>query len=258
MFQLFQAHDAPTADTYTPGSRSRQLDTEGTVKFDLFLNTAETSEGIVGVLEYSTALFDAATVKRMAGHLETLLEGVVDDPAARISALPLLTAAERQQLLVEWNATRQAYPHTACIHELFEAQAATRPDAVALGVRRARPQLRAAQCARQHGRVAAAGPWGGTRSRRGCRHGTLRRARRRAPRDSEGGRRLSAARSRLPARPPRVAPEGCRSLARADPRTPRHASWPALSTPNCSWSTPPRPRAPTIRLLRPAPSTSPT
>ncbi|HVF48754.1 MAG TPA: amino acid adenylation domain-containing protein, partial [Pyrinomonadaceae bacterium] len=83
-------------------------------------------------LEYSTDLFDATTIERMAAHLETLLEGIVESPESRLSALPLLTTEERQKLLVGWNDTFTDYPRALCIHELFEAQAVRTPDAVAL------------------------------------------------------------------------------------------------------------------------------
>ena len=71
----------------------------------------------------------------MIGHFETLLEGIVADPEQPISTLPLLTEAERHQLLVEWNSTETEYPKDGCIHELFEAQAATTPEAIALAIR---------------------------------------------------------------------------------------------------------------------------
>ena len=75
--------------------------------------------------EYNTDLFDEATVARMAGHYARLLEGR-SRTRSSASALPLLTEAERQQLLVEWNETGAEYPRDACAHELFEAQAARR------------------------------------------------------------------------------------------------------------------------------------
>ena len=83
-------------------------------------------------LEYATALFDAATIERLAGHFRTVLEGIVANPNARLSELPLLSEAERHQLLVEWNATAAAYPGGQCIHDLFAEQAARTPDATAV------------------------------------------------------------------------------------------------------------------------------
>jgi amino acid adenylation domain-containing protein/non-ribosomal peptide synthase protein (TIGR01720 family) len=86
----------------------------------------------VGLLEYNTDLFDAATISRMREHFQTLLEGIVAEPQQRLSNLPLLTQQERQQLLVEWNDTQVDYPKDVCIHQLFEAQAERTPDAVAV------------------------------------------------------------------------------------------------------------------------------
>ena len=61
----------------------------------------DTEHGLAGVLEYNTDLFDAATIARMAGHFQTLMEGIAADPDQRVSELPLLTDAEQHQLLVE-------------------------------------------------------------------------------------------------------------------------------------------------------------
>ena len=58
----------------------------------------------------------------MGRHFQTLLEGIVANPEEPLDSLPLLTAAERHQLLVEWNDTR-AYPTNSCVHQLFEEQA---------------------------------------------------------------------------------------------------------------------------------------
>ena len=68
----------------------------------------------------------------MVGHFETALEGVVADPAQRISELALLTEAERHKLLVEWNATEAAYPADKTLVQLFEEQVERSPEAVAV------------------------------------------------------------------------------------------------------------------------------
>ncbi|HEX6288818.1 MAG TPA: amino acid adenylation domain-containing protein [Herpetosiphonaceae bacterium] len=81
---------------------------------------------------YNLSLFDGATIARMAAHFETMLAGIVANPDARLADLPLLSAAERQQILVARNATRRAYPQDRCVHQLIEAQAARTPDAVAV------------------------------------------------------------------------------------------------------------------------------
>ena len=108
-----------------------ELDT-GTAKFDLSLSVTERPEGLHLRFEYSTDLFDAATIERLAGHYHTLLEGVVADPDQRLSLLPLLSDAERRQLLVTWNSTHADYPRDVCLHELVAAQAARTPDAIAV------------------------------------------------------------------------------------------------------------------------------
>ena len=69
----------------------------------------------------------------MAGHLQTLLAGIVADPTQRIGELPLLSEGERQQILVAWNPSQASLPpETACVHEMFEEQVARRPDALAV------------------------------------------------------------------------------------------------------------------------------
>ncbi|MBW4649608.1 MAG: amino acid adenylation domain-containing protein [Kastovskya adunca ATA6-11-RM4] len=102
-----------------------------TTKFDLTLRVTEVGGRLVGTLEYSTDLFDANTITRMTGHLQTLLEGIVTNPDQSLSTLPLLTSAEQQQLL-EWNQTQADYPTDRRIHQLFEAQVERTPDAVAV------------------------------------------------------------------------------------------------------------------------------
>ena len=103
----------------------------GTAKFDLTLFVSETEQGIAGTWEYNADLFDADTIDRMARQFQVLLEGILARPEARLSDLPLLTEAERHQLLVEWNDTQAEYPRDRCVQELFEAQVERTPDAVA-------------------------------------------------------------------------------------------------------------------------------
>ncbi|NJL19777.1 MAG: AMP-binding protein, partial [Leptolyngbyaceae cyanobacterium SM1_3_5] len=101
-----------------------------TAKFDLTLEMAETPTGFSALLEYDCDLFEAATIERMAGHLQTLLDAIAAQPTRRLSDLPLLTAIEQADL-TQWNQTQADYPQTT-IHQLFEAQVERSPDAVAL------------------------------------------------------------------------------------------------------------------------------
>src|SRR5437762_12378315 len=82
-------------------------------------------------IEYSRKRFDDAVVARMLGHLQTLLEGMAARPEAKLKDLPLLTEAERRQLVALWNRTSVAYPPARCVHELVEEQAHIRPEALA-------------------------------------------------------------------------------------------------------------------------------
>ncbi len=105
----------------------------GAAKVDLQLQLCDRAEdGIFVRFTYNTDIFDGATIRRMAGHFQTLLEGVVANPDQRLSELPLLTQAEADELLAEWNDTRTDYPRDRPLHHLFEAQAERTPEATAV------------------------------------------------------------------------------------------------------------------------------
>ncbi|HYO73598.1 MAG TPA: amino acid adenylation domain-containing protein, partial [Archangium sp.] len=103
-----------------------------TTKFDLSLEVMERSDGLHCTLEYSTDLFEPSTAARMAGHLAVLARQVVEAPETPLAQLTLLTEAERQQVLVEWNQTQTEYPRDNLLHGQFEAQARLTPDAIAV------------------------------------------------------------------------------------------------------------------------------
>jgi len=103
-----------------------------TAKFDLGLDVYEGQQNLVCTFEYNTDLFDESTIKRLASHYQTLLESIVADPSRHISDLPLLSEAEQQQLVSGWNDTEREYAHELCVNELFEAQAESNPDGVAV------------------------------------------------------------------------------------------------------------------------------
>ena len=103
-----------------------------TAKFDLTLVLQEGADGLRGSLEYDTDLFEPATIVRWLGHFDTLLRAIVADPSQPIGLLPLLSHAERQRILVDWNRTATPQPGGLCLHHLFAAQARRSPDAVAV------------------------------------------------------------------------------------------------------------------------------
>jgi amino acid adenylation domain-containing protein/thioester reductase-like protein len=83
-------------------------------------------------ISYDSRRFDAMTITRMLGHLQTLLEGTISNPERRVSELSILSEGERLQLLGECNNTQVQYPQNQCIHQLFEAQVQHSPHAVAI------------------------------------------------------------------------------------------------------------------------------
>ncbi|HMC03847.1 MAG TPA: condensation domain-containing protein, partial [Actinomycetota bacterium] len=83
------------------------------------------------LLGYDPDLFDAATIERMAGHLTRVLETVAADPTTPLDRIDILSEEERRRVLVAWNDTERAVP-PALLPELFEAQVARTPDAVAV------------------------------------------------------------------------------------------------------------------------------
>ncbi|MDB9321001.1 non-ribosomal peptide synthetase [Nodularia spumigena] len=104
---------------------------EDTAKYELRLNLQDTPQGITGQFEYSTDLFDAATIAQMTEYWQIFLESIVTNIDRKISDLSLLTAQE-EELLINWNATSREYPTHECIHELFAAQVERTPDEIAL------------------------------------------------------------------------------------------------------------------------------
>ncbi|MEW5926225.1 MAG: amino acid adenylation domain-containing protein [Gemmatimonadota bacterium] len=138
---LFQAMltfgpGAPGEGLRLGGVRAEVLAPRGTrEKFDLTLGMGGEGDGLAGSLSYRTDLWEAATIGRMAGHFAALLEGLAREPERRVAELSLLDDAERARVLEEWNATERGYPAGECVHDLFAAQSARTPDAVAVSWR---------------------------------------------------------------------------------------------------------------------------
>jgi len=132
LFQfIFQLLNAPGIDGSSSASPYMNIQS-GTSKFDLNITFYEGPAGVSGGIEYNTDLFDLATIARLAGHYQTLLQGIAADPNQRISALPLLTAAERRQILVDWNATETEFPRDRPLAAMFEDRAAASPHSIAV------------------------------------------------------------------------------------------------------------------------------
>jgi amino acid adenylation domain-containing protein/FkbM family methyltransferase len=133
LFQVAFALDAEPPRAAFPGLRVERVELEcATAKFDLMLYLAVHPEGIRGVLEYCTDLFEPGTIRRIARHLRRVLECVAADPGRRISRIDLADDAERAATVAAWSRGGARLPVAGGVHQRFEACAAARPDALAL------------------------------------------------------------------------------------------------------------------------------
>jgi amino acid adenylation domain-containing protein len=133
LFQVVFALDSTDpSGAELPGLRLRRMAPGiGTTKFDLTLDLTDGPGGVRGALGYGTDLFERATIRRMRGHLERLLEQVAADPGRPLSELELLTGEERRAVLEEWGGRDGAY-HPAPVHRLVAAQCTRTPEAAAV------------------------------------------------------------------------------------------------------------------------------
>ncbi len=121
------------AELCLPGLHSGPVKAvSSSAKYDLMLSVAGRASGFELEWEYDLDLFEPATVARMAGHFECLLENMLASADKSVFEVPMMPATEYRQLLEQWNATEQPWPTDKCVHELFEARAAGTPNAPAL------------------------------------------------------------------------------------------------------------------------------
>ncbi|HVT17885.1 MAG TPA: amino acid adenylation domain-containing protein [Thermoanaerobaculia bacterium] len=134
LFQvMFSLDQFPRRAIELPGLRVSPLAAASTaLRFDLELALEEYGGSFAGALRYAAELFDRSTVQRLLGQFRVLLEGMLEQPERRLSALVLLGAAERHQVLREWNDSAAERPSAPSLHGSFAAQARQRPDAVAV------------------------------------------------------------------------------------------------------------------------------
>ncbi|MFE9017888.1 amino acid adenylation domain-containing protein [Streptomyces sp. NPDC007808] len=130
---MFLLDETPDTAPGLAGLATEPIDfSSRATKYDLMISVHDTGSAVRALVEYPTDLFDATTVDRLLGHFLTTLEAAVERPTEPLSALPLLTEAERRAALDDWNATRAPFPQDACLHQLFEEHADRRPDAAAV------------------------------------------------------------------------------------------------------------------------------
>jgi amino acid adenylation domain-containing protein len=132
LFQVMLALDHMPEEVALPGLKMSRVESEpDRPKFDLSLTVKETDEVLAGTLNYRNSVFSQGSMRRLLGHWENLLHGIVRDPQTAVQDLDLLGEAERQQVLVEWNQTKRPSGANS-IHDLFEEQVERTPDAVAI------------------------------------------------------------------------------------------------------------------------------
>ncbi|QHD06684.1 non-ribosomal peptide synthase/polyketide synthase [Pseudomonas sp. R76] len=135
LFQvMFNHQDTLRASpVHLPGLALQPLDWAGnTTQFDLSLETEESAAGLWASLAYATDLFEPATLTRLAQHWQNLLRAVVNDASQALDELPMLSEQQWQQTVHSWNDSQVEFPHTRCVHQLFEAQVRATPEASAL------------------------------------------------------------------------------------------------------------------------------
>src|SRR5205085_9556367 len=130
---LMVFQNIPRQDFGLPGLTVSEITTEDRwSNFDLTLWMSEGADGLTGVIEYNTDLFDALTIRRMAERFLLLVEGIVSDPSQTISSLPLVDDLERDLLLNAWNDTHRAYAQEETFIGIFESRVELAPEAIAV------------------------------------------------------------------------------------------------------------------------------
>ena len=134
IFQVgFALHNVQPGTLQMAGLTTRSIDLEGdAARLDLMMHVTESDGRIRAAIAYSTELFDEARIERMLGHFETLLDAILVNPEQRVWELPLLRGEDLDQAINVWNDTCRDNGLITTVPELFETQAAARPDAVAV------------------------------------------------------------------------------------------------------------------------------
>ncbi|HSX59291.1 MAG TPA: amino acid adenylation domain-containing protein [Tahibacter sp.] len=133
LYQIsFTFHNNEKSTLELPGLRLSGIASESLLaRYDLEVHMAESDDGLHVRWVYATSLFDAASVERLADSFGVLVDALLDAPDAPVHELPLLSQAQRETLRA-CNDNAAGYERERCVHELFEARAAARPDAVAV------------------------------------------------------------------------------------------------------------------------------
>jgi amino acid adenylation domain-containing protein len=140
--ELLRTRQAVPSDVSSPrvlfsyhassNSRAEDIVTAPAFPVDLHLHVSKDRESLQLRLVYDAQLFEAGSIDRTLNNYQTLIRGMVENPEQPLSRVPMLSQAEREQVLVGWNQTAQEFPAEKCLHQLIEMQAERRPDAIAV------------------------------------------------------------------------------------------------------------------------------
>jgi len=144
LFQvMFSYQNAPSRAFELSGLKLSLMDMgEAAPKFDISLFLSETTEGVGGRVEYNTDLFEAWTMEGLLRHYQVLLENAIARPDTRVGQLPMLTEAERREVVIEFNANQREFPAGIGLHHLLEQAAQRTPGATAVVCGRKRTTYR--------------------------------------------------------------------------------------------------------------------
>jgi amino acid adenylation domain-containing protein len=128
---MMQNMDIPGVEI--PGLKLKPLPYEtGTSKFDLMLQAIEEGERLLFIFEYGTALFTGATIERFHGYFKRIASAVMEHPSVKLSEIEIISAEEKRLILEDFNNTKRDYPSDKTINALFEEQAESTPDRIAV------------------------------------------------------------------------------------------------------------------------------
>ncbi len=134
LFQVMMAFQSRAVSEVEIGElRAGVMEVEArTAKFDLLVSLRDRGRELSGVVEYNSDLYEATSVRRLVGHFEVLMKGLMTDANQRLSHLPMMSEAEKRHLILELNETAADYDRDICIHQVIEARAQATPDSTAL------------------------------------------------------------------------------------------------------------------------------
>ena len=131
VFESFPNTSSPKNGEPNDNSNFPQVERFQTTNYPLTVSVRVDQNWSIG-LSYDAHRFQGEAIDRMVRHLGNILEQMARDPRQQLSRISLMTEAEQQQLVVDWNQTAVEFPSQDCVHHLFEAQVAETPDATAL------------------------------------------------------------------------------------------------------------------------------